>query len=137
MSSSREGQAIGGTIASLISVSFLAVGGDVTTAALFSFSFAAIFLTTVVVLFWYASRLDFYRSYAQEEDPAAGGEEKQINLRDVLRPTWLFHLAAFLNFFVTLGVFPTYFSLAETTSSNEVTEFALPERIDDDPSDLD
>ena len=40
MNSLAQGQAIGGTIASLISVTFLAVGGSDITVALFSFSFA-------------------------------------------------------------------------------------------------
>ena len=86
----------------------------------------AVFLSTVVVLFWYASRQEFYKSYAEDQiqtstsatskaDPA-----KQIDFRHVVSQTWLFHLAAFLNFLVTLAVFPTWFSLAQTTSTNEV-----------------
>merc|ERR1711971_892468 len=109
MNSLAQGQAIGGTIASIISVTFLAVGGSDATAALFSFSFAAVFLSTVVVLFWYVSRQEFYKSYAEDQiqtstsatskpDPA-----KQIDFRHVISQTWLFHLAAFLNFLVTLA----------------------------------
>ena len=77
-------------------------------------------------MFWYVSRQEFYKSYAEDQvqtsdsttskpDPA-----KQIDFRHVVRQTWLFHLAAFLNFLVTLAIFPTWFSLAVTTSSNEV-----------------
>ena len=124
MSSLLSGQAIGGTIASIISITFLAVGGSDATAALFSFSFAAVFLSTVVVLFWYVSRQEFYRSYAEDQVEAASSSKPeaatQINFRNVISQTWLFHLAAFLNFLVTLAVFPTWFSLAQTTSSNEV-----------------
>ena len=124
MSSLLSGQAIGGTIASIISITFLAVGGSDATAALFSFSFAAVFLSTVVVLFWYVSRQEFYRSYAEDQvQPTTSSKPepaKEINLRKVVSQTWLFHLAAFLNFLVTLAIFPTWFSLAETTSSNEV-----------------
>ena len=124
MSSLLSGQAIGGTIASIISITFLAVGGSDATAALFSFSFAAVFLSTVVVLFWYVSRQEFYRSYAEDQvQPTSSKPEpaKEINMRKVVSQTWLFHLAAFLNFLVTLAIFPTWFSLAETTSSNEVS----------------
>ena len=108
------------------------------------------FLATVVGLFWYVSRQEFYRSYTQQEKDGDGGPTSpEINLLHVLREgrakkmrksfnygpvanfstiffkpslsqTWTFHLAAFLNFFVTLGVFPTYFSLAETTSDSKV-----------------
>ena len=78
----------------------------------------------MVLLFGYVSRQEFYRSYAQDEKevtPTAGKQE--INFRTVLSKSWIFHLAAFLNFFVTLGIFPTYFSLAETTSTNEVRKY--------------
>ena len=109
------------------------------------------FLATVVGLFWYVSRQEFYRSYTQQKQGGDGGPTSpEINLLHVLREggglkkmrkspnygreanfstiffkpslsqTWTFHLAAFLNFFVTLGVFPTYFSLAETTSDSKV-----------------
>ena len=39
-------------------------------------------------------------------------------MREVISSTWTFNLAVFINFFVTLGVYPSYFTLAETTSSN-------------------
>ena len=124
MSSLLSGQAIGGTIASIISVTFLAVGGSDATAALFSFSFAAVFLTTVVLLFCYVSRQEFSRSYAEDQVQSSTSSQpepgKEINFRGVISRTWLFHLAAFLNFLVTLAIFPTWFSLAVTTSSNQV-----------------
>ena len=84
----------------------------------------AVFLSTVVVLFWYVSRQEFYRSYAEDQSQLNTSSEpepaKQINFRKVISRTWLFHLAAFLNFLVTLAIFPTWFSLAETTSSDAV-----------------
>ena len=39
-------------------------------------------------------------------------------MREVISSTWTFNLAVFINFFVTLGVYPSYFTLAETTSTN-------------------
>ena len=36
----------------------------------------------------------------------------------MISSTWTFNLAVFINFFVTLGVYPSYFTLAETTSTN-------------------
>ena len=84
----------------------------------------AVFLSTVVVLFWYVSRQEFYRSYAEDQVQAASSSKSepatQINFRNVISQPWLFHLAAFLNFLVTLAIFPTWFSLVQTTSSNEV-----------------
>ena len=79
----------------------------------------------MVVLFWYVSRQEFFRSYAEDQiqpspSPSQSDPAKEIDFRKVIRRTWLFHLAAFLNFLVTLAIFPTWFSLAVTTSSNEV-----------------
>ena len=83
------------------------------------------FLSTVVVLFWYVSRQEFFRSYAEDQiqpspSLSQSGPAKEIDFRKVIRRTWPFHLTAFLNFLVTLAIFPTWFSLAVTTSSNEV-----------------
>ena len=42
----------------------LAIGGSDSNAALFSFSFATLFLLTVLILFFYASRQEFYQHYS-------------------------------------------------------------------------
>ena len=113
----HSGQAIGGTIASVISVSMLAIGGSDSNAALFSFSFATVFLLTVLILFFYASRQEFYTFYSAAADQDQKENQSNVDFKTVLRSTWTFNLAVFLNFLVTLGVFPSYHSLAETTSS--------------------
>ena len=112
----------------------LAIGGSDSNGALFSFSFAAIFLFIVLCMFYYATKQDFYQYYSALK-PGEGDNKESVDFRQVLRCTWTFNVAAFLNFFVTLGVYPTYFryklsllytqifiynhlSLAETTSSN-------------------
>ena len=46
-------------------------------------------------------------------------------MREVISSTWTFNLAVFINFFVTLGVYPSYFTLAETTSTNTTWDKAL------------
>ena len=44
------------------------------------------FLATVVGLFWYVSRQEFYRSYTQQEQGGDGGPTSpEINLLHVLR----------------------------------------------------
>ena len=44
------------------------------------------FLATVVGLFWYVSRQEFYRSYTQQEQDGDGGPTSpEINLLHVLR----------------------------------------------------
>lgn len=118
MSSLALGQAIGGTVASVISVSMLAIGGSDSNAALFSFSFATIFLLTVLVLFFYASRQEFYRFFSAAAAQDLKDDKSSVDFKTVLRSTWTFNLAVFLNFLVTLGVFPSYHSLAQTTSSD-------------------
>ena len=112
------GQAIGGTVASVISVSMLAIGGSDSNAALFSFSFATVFLLTVLVLFFYASRQEFYRFFSAAAAQDLKDDKSSVDFKTVLRSTWTFNLAVFLNFLVTLGVFPSYHSLAQTTSSD-------------------
>ena len=115
-----EGQAIGGTIASLVSVSMLAVGGSDSNAALFSFTFAAIFLLSALILFYYVSKQEFFMFYSSTVTKKVQNEAvPKVNFKDIIRKTWIFNLSVFLNFFVTLGVFPSYHSLAETTSSNQ------------------
>ena len=104
----HSGQAIGGTLASLISVSMLAIGGSDSNGALFSFSFAAIFLFIVLCMFYYATKQEFYQHYSALK-PGEGDNKESVDFRQVLRCTWTFNVAAFLNFFVTLGVFPAYF----------------------------
>ena len=103
----------------MISVSMLAIGGSDTNGALFSFSFAAVFLVTVLVLFQYATKQEFYQYYSNLAMQDSTEERSSVKLMDIVKRTWTFNLAVFLNFFVTLGVFPTYHSLAETTSHNE------------------
>jgi len=120
MSSFAQGQAIGGTIASLVSVSMLAVGGSDSNAALFSFTFAAIFLLSALILFYYVSKQEFFMFYSSTVTKKVQNEAvPKVNFKDIIRKTWIFNLSVFLNFFVTLGVFPSYHSLAETTSSNQ------------------
>ena len=106
-------------MASGISVAMLAIGGSDVNAALFSFSFAAIFLTTVAILFLFASKKEFYNYYAPDEGSIKSGNVEKVNFSLIIKSTWIFNLAVFLNFFVTLGVFPSIPSLAETTSSNK------------------
>ena len=113
------GQAVGGTLASGISVAMLAIGGSDVNAALFSFSFAALFLATVAFLFLYASKKEFYKYFAPDEGSLKNGDSEKVDFKAVIKSTWIFNLAAFLNFFVTLGVFPSIPSLAESTSSNK------------------
>ena len=113
-----SGQAIGGTVASVISVSMLAIGGSDSNAALFSFSFATVFLLTVLVLFFYASRQEFYRFFSAAADLDLKDDQSSVDFKTVLSSTWTFNLAVFLNFLVTLGVFPSYHSLAQSTSSD-------------------
>ena len=114
----HSGQAIGGTIASVISVSMLAIGGSDSNAALFSFSFATVFLLTVLILFSYASRQEFYTFYWAAADLDQKENQSSVDFKTVLKSTWTFNLAVFLNFLVTLGVFPSYHSLAQTTSTD-------------------
>ena len=96
----------------------LAIGGSDSNAALFSFSFATVFLLTVLILFFYASRQEFYTFYSAAADQDQKENQSSVDFKTVLRSTWTFNLAVFLNFLVTLGVFPSYHSLAQTTSNN-------------------
>ena len=97
----------------------LAIGGSDTNGALFSFSFAAVFLVTVLILFQSATKQEFYQHYANLVHQDSDHKDTTVKLTDIIKETWTFNLAVFLNFLVTLGVFPTFHSLAQTTSSNE------------------
>ena len=97
----------------------LAIGGSDTNGALFSFSFAAVFLVTVLILFQYATKQEFYQHYANLVHQDSDHKDTTVKLTDIIKETWTFNLAVFLNFLVTLGVFPTFHSLAQTTSSSE------------------
>ena len=96
----------------------LAIGGDSLNQALFSFSFAAIFLTTVAFLLYYASKKEFYQFYSADIKALDGESNDQVSFSDIIKETWIFDLSLFINFFVTLGIFPTIPSLAESNSHN-------------------
>ena len=102
----------------MISVSMLAIGGSESNAALFSFSFATVFLLTVLILFFHASRQEFYEYYSDAADQELKENHSSLDFKTVVKSTWTFNLAVFLNFLVTLGVFPSYHSLAQTTNSD-------------------
>jgi len=125
MSSLANGQAIGGTLASAASVIFLALpNSNQVDVALFSFTLASIFLFSAVVLLFYVSKQPFYRHFYPEESKegsGGGGSPSSSELPLVLRSTWQFLLAVFLNFFVTLGVFPSLFALAKSTEDEDST----------------
>ena len=89
----------------------LAIGGSDSNGALFSFTFAAVFLLTVLCMFHYATRQEFYQYYSTvvKFDSEDSEDDGAVNVRKVIRSTWTFNVAVFLNFFVTLGVFPSYF----------------------------
>jgi len=117
MSALANGQAIGGTFVSLCSIAFFAIGGDVGTMALFSFGVAALFLTSAIVLLIYVSRQPFYLHFYPDE-------LEKVEFSDlvlVLRNTWQFLLAAFLNFFITLSVFPSLFGLTVSIEEENST----------------
>ena len=87
-----EGQAIGGTIASLVSVSMLAVGGSDSNAALFSFTFAAIFLLSALFLFYYVSKQEFFMFYSSTVTKKVQNEAvPKVNFKDIIRKTWIFN----------------------------------------------
>jgi len=113
MSSLANGQAIGGTLASLTSVAFLAIGGGAVNVALFSFSLAAIFLTSAVILLYYASRQPFYRYYLPDDGIKTNNEDKAEpgDLGKMMSRCWMYFLSVFLTFLVTLSVFPSLFAL--------------------------
>ena len=58
--------------------------------------------------------------YAPIEDSLKEGTDgEKVSFRLVIRETWVFCVAIFLNMFVTLGVFPAIPVLTESTSNNE------------------
>ena len=87
----------------MISVSMLAIGGSYSNAALFCFSFAAVFLLSVLLLFSYAPGQEFYKFYSEAADLELKENDSSVDFKTILRSTWTFNLAVFLNFFVTLG----------------------------------
>ena len=114
-----EGQAVSGTLATLISVIMLALTGNDDGGALFSFSFAAIFLSTVAFMYFCASRQPFFRFYSPDGESLKSESDGNVDFTVIIKNTWVFNLALFINYFVTLGVFPSIPSLAETTSDNK------------------
>ena len=114
------GQAVSGTLATLISVCMLAITGNDGGGAFFSFTFAAIFLSSVAIFNFYASKQPFYKFFYPDEDSLKNeNSDNNVNFNLIIKRTWIFNLALFINFFVTLGVFPSIPSLAMTTSDSE------------------
>ncbi|XP_040572739.1 equilibrative nucleoside transporter 3 isoform X2 [Lepeophtheirus salmonis] len=118
MNALTQGQAIGGIISCSVNIGILAAGADHNTAAFMCFVLATLFTFICGVLIILMTKTDFYKYFHPEEnvqeDPSL--EEKMIERKEVddnsfneikyiLRKLWVWILAIFINFLVTLAVF--------------------------------
>ncbi|XP_040572771.2 equilibrative nucleoside transporter 3-like [Lepeophtheirus salmonis] len=128
MNALTQGQAIGGIISCSVNIGILAAGADHNTAAFMCFVLATLFTFICGVLIILMTKTDFYKYFHPEEnvqeDPSL--EEKMIERKEVddnsfneikyiLRKLWVWILAIFINFLVTLAVFPALTSLISST----------------------
>ncbi|XP_072293531.1 equilibrative nucleoside transporter 3 [Eucyclogobius newberryi] len=110
-----SGQAMGGTLSALASITDLAVAKDVTDSALAYFLTADVFIVLCIVTYLLLPKLEYSRHYmlAAECSSAvvineAGGRVKASTppLRPILRKTWVLGLSVFYVFCISIMVFP-------------------------------
>ena len=142
-----QGQALGGIFAAATNVIMLACGANAVTAAFPDFLIAVIFLITALIAFIVLTRTEFYKYYANEDPkgPSAKGDsEKSVDKESVeqliddtngdtvnvqtnvfekmstlaiIKRIWVWIVAVFICFLVTLCVFPAITVLVKSTTS--------------------
>ncbi|XP_044069255.1 equilibrative nucleoside transporter 3 isoform X2 [Siniperca chuatsi] len=116
-----SGQAMGGTLTVVASITDLALAGDVTDSALAYFLTADIFILLCIITYLLLPKLAYSRHYmlaatctgpgvmSEEEAAAAAGTGSRVSippLRPILKKTWVLGLSVFYVFCVSIMVFP-------------------------------
>eukprot|EP00096_Caligus_rogercresseyi_P002548 TRINITY_DN14718_c0_g1_i1.p1 TRINITY_DN14718_c0_g1~~TRINITY_DN14718_c0_g1_i1.p1 ORF type:complete len:434 (-),score=59.13 TRINITY_DN14718_c0_g1_i1:119-1420(-) len=125
MNAMTQGQAIGGVISCLVNIVILAVGADQNTAAFFCFILATLFTGICGVFIAFMTKTEFYRFYhpgTDKNDPEVRdrmmAETPANNTNELLyvfQKTWPWIVGIFINFLVTLSVFPALTSLVSSS----------------------
>ena len=123
-----QGQGLGGIFACASNIIILSLGTDHVGAAFYDFLLSLLFLTLALIAFVILTKSDFYKFYAtndgrgdlNEETLLLKSDEIVMGTLDVGRKVCLWIAAIFINFWVTLSVFPGIVVLVRsTTSGNE------------------
>jgi len=134
-----QGQALGGIFAAATNVVMLACGPDAVMATFLDFLIAVVFLVAALIAFVILTKTEFYQYYANEpkntEPDAEVEKDKEaeqlidtgdeahpqppsfvkISFLGIVRRIWIWILAVFLCFLVTLAVFPAVAVLVQST----------------------
>ncbi|XP_070833041.1 equilibrative nucleoside transporter 3 [Chaetodon trifascialis] len=112
-----SGQAMGGTLSAVASITDLALAKDVTDSALAYFLTADIFILLCIIMYLLLPRLGYSRHYmlaathpqVMSEGGAAAGAGSTTSvppLQTILRKTWVLGLSVFYVFCISIMVFP-------------------------------
>ena len=146
MGSVVQGQALGGLFAAGTNVLCLALGADATYAAFCCFIVTIVFLATALAAYIFVHETEFFKYYfenrhcnddqgqgqGQQQQPEGdrllpGSDEsvqirlpEKINVLKITMEIWVWILAVFLTFVVTLACFPAVAALVQSKSENKI-----------------
>ena len=127
MGSMIQGQALGGIFASATNVLTLWLGATAESSAFYCFLVTVVFLASAFVAYIMLTRTAFYRFYMHGPPGLGQGEGTSevtggaVDILGVVRQIWVWILAVFVSFLVTLSVFPAVASRTLSTKFGDVS----------------
>ena len=143
MSSYFQGQALGGIVVAVVNILVIAIGSDPVSSAKWSFLVGTLSMASSLLCYVLSTKTTFYRIHQQDheegegsvresepivdEDPCVDAingdgrvERSEVTTLFIMGKIWVYILAQFLVFMVTLCLFPTLTVLIESVNKGKV-----------------